>query len=158
MEKLYEVTCTHKGIKYWSLAEAESKADAINIGQNRVPFGSDWEATLIAVDGVRVESEEAEHTGVYDFTISGISADGYQYYCGMLEPERLDKQGQRTGKAFSLDVYHANEVSFLYLFSWIGGTPRNYKQIAKFKEEIISPAEVSDILKKYNLVEVETND
>lgn len=158
MEKLYEITCTHKGVKYWSIAEAESKTDAINIGQHRVPFGEDWEAALVAIDGVRVGTEEVERKGVYDFTISGISSDGYQYYCGMLEPERLDSHGLRIGKAFSLDVYHANEISFLYEFSWIGGTPRNYKQVAKFKEEIISPAEVTDILKKYRLVEVDTND
>lgn len=53
MEKLYEVTMTHRGQKYYCKVEADSKADAINQAQE-IGFGEDWKARLIAVDGVPV--------------------------------------------------------------------------------------------------------
>ena len=51
MEKLYEVTMTHRGQQYSCKVEAESKADAIAQAQE-IGLGEDWAAVLIAVDGV----------------------------------------------------------------------------------------------------------
>ena len=51
MEKLYKVTFTHRGQKYSTEVEADSKTDAIEQAKE-IDFGKDWEATLIAVDGV----------------------------------------------------------------------------------------------------------
>lgn len=53
MEKLYEVTMTHRGQQYRTEVKADSKADAIAQAQE-IGFGEDWEARLIAVDGVPV--------------------------------------------------------------------------------------------------------
>ena len=50
MEKLYEVTMTHRGERYCCKVEATSKADAIAQAQE-IGFGEDWEAVLIAIDG-----------------------------------------------------------------------------------------------------------
>ncbi len=53
MEKLYRVTFTHRGQKYQTEVEADSKTDAIDQAKE-IGFGEDWEAVLIAVDGVPV--------------------------------------------------------------------------------------------------------
>ena len=49
--------------------------------------------------------------GVYKFIVSGIDGNGYQYISGMLEPERLDSNGFRVGKAFSVEIYHDKNES-----------------------------------------------
>lgn len=53
MEKLYRVTFTHRGQEYKTEVEADSKADAIDQAME-IGFGEDWEAVLIAVDGIPV--------------------------------------------------------------------------------------------------------
>ena len=42
--------------------------------------------------------------GVYKLIVSGIDGNGYQYISGMLETERLDSNGFRVGKAFSVEI------------------------------------------------------
>lgn len=51
--------------------------------------------------------------GIYKLIVSGIDGNGFQYISGMLEPERLDSNGFRIGKAFSVEIYHGkmNRVS-----------------------------------------------
>lgn len=49
MEKLYKVTFTHRGQKYQTEVEADSKADALAQAQE-IGFGEDWEVQLIASD------------------------------------------------------------------------------------------------------------
>ena len=90
--------------------------------------------------------------GVYDFTVSGIDGNGFQYFTGMLEPERLDSHGLRIGKAFSVDLYHKQQKSELCTFSWIGGVPHNYKVIATFKGEILTESEIPALLERFNLL------
>lgn len=53
MEKLYRVTFSHRGQKYQTEVEANCKTDAIDKAKE-IGFGEDWEAVLIAVDGVSV--------------------------------------------------------------------------------------------------------
>lgn len=53
MEKVYEVTFTHRGQKYKTEVEAACKHDAIEQAKE-IGFGEDWEAVLISVDGVPV--------------------------------------------------------------------------------------------------------
>lgn len=93
-----------------------------------------------------------EIKGVYDFTISGIDGNGFQYYTGMLEPERLDAHGLRCGRAFSVDLDHRKQASALYTFNWIGGAPHAWKLVTSFKGEIIAPEEVAGLLQKYGLL------
>lgn len=50
-----------------------------------------------------------EIKGVYDFTISGIDGNGYQYMTGMLQPERLNSHGLRFGKAFDIGLDHKKQ-------------------------------------------------
>ena len=44
--------------------------------------------------------------GIYKLIVSGIDGNGFQYISGMLEPERMDSNGFRIGKAFSVEIYH----------------------------------------------------
>ncbi len=53
MEKLYRVTFTHRGQEYQTEVEADSKTDAIDQAME-IGFGEEWEAVLIAIDGVPV--------------------------------------------------------------------------------------------------------
>lgn len=46
--------------------------------------------------------------GIYKLIVSGIDGNGFQYISGMLEPERLDSNGFRIGKAFSVEIYHTS--------------------------------------------------
>lgn len=93
--------------------------------------------------------------GVYKLIVSGIDGNGYQYISGMLEPERLDSNGFRVGKAFSVDIYHSKNESSLWTFQWVGGAPRNWTHIKTFRDEIIGENEVQALLKKYGLISEE---
>lgn len=89
---------------------------------------------------------------IYDFTVSGIDGNGYQYMSGMLEPERLDDHGLRVGKAFSVDLYHKQQKSELCTFNWVHGCPKNWEVIAVFRDEIICESEIPGLLKRYELI------
>lgn len=93
--------------------------------------------------------------GVYKLTVSGIDGNGYQYISGMLEPERLDSNGFRVGKAFSVEIYHDKNESSLWTFQRVGGAPRNWTHIKTFRDEIIELSEVPALLKKYGLISEE---
>ena len=93
--------------------------------------------------------------GVYNLTVSGIDGNGYQYISGMLEPERLDSNGFRVGKAFSVEIYHDRNESSLWTFQRVGGAPRNWTHIKTFRDEIIGLSEVPALLKKYGLISEE---
>lgn len=93
--------------------------------------------------------------GVYKLTVSGIDSNGYQYISGMLEPERLDSNGFRVGRAFSVEIYHDKNESSLWTFYWCGGAPRNWTYIKTFRGEIIDESEVPALLKKYGLISEE---
>lgn len=93
--------------------------------------------------------------GVYKLTVSGIDENGYQYISGMLEPERLDSNGFRVGRAFSVEIYHDQNESSLWTFHWVGGAPRNWTYIKTFRDEIIGESEVPALLKKYGLISEE---
>ena len=93
-----------------------------------------------------------EINGVYDFTVSGIDGNGYQYMTGMLEPERLDSNGLRWGKAFDIGLDHAKQRTTISKFRWISGVPRFFETVAVLKGEIVTESEVSYLLEKYNLV------
>ncbi len=93
--------------------------------------------------------------GVYNLTVSGIDGNGYQYISGMLEPERLDSNGFRVGKAFSVEIYHDKNESSLWTFQRVGGAPRNWTHIKTFRDEIVDLSEVPALLKKYGLISEE---
>lgn len=94
-------------------------------------------------------------SGIYKLIVSGIDGNGFQYISGMLEPERLDSNGFRIGKAFSVEIYHGKNESSLWTFQWIGGAPHNWTRIKTFRAEIIELSEVPELLKKYGLISEE---
>ena len=98
------------------------------------------------------ETENMEIKGVYDFTVSGIDGNGYQYMTGMLEPERLDSHGLRFGKAFDIGLYHKQQKTTINRFVWLGGAPHNFETVAVIKGEIAVESEVPVLLKKYGLL------
>ena len=93
-----------------------------------------------------------EIKGVYDFTVSGIDGNGYQYMTGMLEIERLDSHGLRFGKAFNIGLDHKKQKTTISRFVWLGGVPHNFETVAVIKNEILTESEVPDLLKKYGLL------
>lgn len=93
-----------------------------------------------------------ELKGFYDFTVSGIDGNGYQYMTGMLEPERLDSHGMRCGKAFDIGLDHAKQRTTISKFRWISGVPCFFETVAVLKGEIVTESEVPYLLEKYNLV------
>lgn len=93
---------------------------------------------------------------IYKLIVSGIDGNGFQYISGMLEPERLDSNGFRIGKAFSVEIYHGKNESSLWTFQRIGGAPHNWTRIKTFRDEIIGLSEVPALLKKYNLISEDT--
>ena len=93
--------------------------------------------------------------GIYKLIVSGIDGNGFQYISGMLEPERLDSNGFRIGKAFSVEIYHGKNESSLWTFQWIGGAPHNWTRIKTFRAEIIELSEGPELLKKYGLISEE---
>lgn len=93
-----------------------------------------------------------EIKGVYDFTVSGIDGNGYQYMTGMLEPEWLDSHGLRCGKAFNIGLDHAKQRTTINRFAWLCGAPHNFETVAVLKGEIVGESEVADLLKKYDLL------
>ena len=101
------------------------------------------------------ENRRGDVKGVYKLIVSGIDGNGYQYISGMLEPERLDSQGFRVGKAFSVEIYHDKNESSLWTFQRVGGAPRNWTHIKTFRDEIIELSEVPALLKKYDLISEE---
>lgn len=58
MDKLYQVTFTHRCKKYEIILEADSKADAIAQAQE-IGFGEDFTARLVAIDGEPVNGMKA---------------------------------------------------------------------------------------------------
>lgn len=90
--------------------------------------------------------------GVFDFTVSNIGADGIQYYTGMLEPERLDANGMRTGKAFDITLDHLRQRTTISTFMWIGGAPHNWEVATVIKGEVFAESEVKGLLEKYGLI------
>lgn len=93
-----------------------------------------------------------EINGVYDFTVSGIDGNGFQYIDGMLEPERLNERGVRIGKAFTIQLYHNQQKTQIFTFDWVNGAPKNHNLVAELKGEIIAEIEVPGLLKKYNIL------
>lgn len=89
---------------------------------------------------------------IYDLTVSEIDGNGFQYICGMLEPERLSNYGLRIGRAFSFQLFHPKNKTELWTFEWIHGVPNNWKKIATFNDEIIAESEVEAILKRFSLL------
>lgn len=90
---------------------------------------------------------------IYNLTVSGIDGNGLQYISGMLEPERLDDRNLQNGKAFCFDIFHPKNKTELWTFEWAHGAPTDHKQIATFKDEIITESEIEAILTKYGLLE-----
>lgn len=97
-------------------------------------------------------ADSMEIEGVYDFTVSGIDGNGYQYMTGMLEPIRLDSNGLLEGRAFDIGLYHAKQITTISRFAWIHGAPHSWDTIATLKGEIVTESEVPDLLKKYGLL------
>ena len=85
--------------------------------------------------------------------VSEIYNNGEQYISGLLEEEKFDDLGLWNGvKAFIIDVNHKKQTSMVRTFIWLGGTPRNYKTIKVYKDEVVSVQETERILKECNLI------
>ena len=73
----------------------------------------------------------------YDYTHSAVDGNGVEYISFMLEPERIDGNGLRYGKAVHIDIDNKRQKTMVYTFDWIrvkirsyadGGTPIVYAE------------------------------
>lgn len=73
----------------------------------------------------------------YDYTHSAVDGNGVEYISFMLEPERIDGNGLRYGKAVHIDIDNKRQKTMVYTFDWIRGGPANHEKIVELKDEVV---------------------
>ena len=77
----------------------------------------------------------------YDYTHSAVDGNGVEYISFMLEPERIDGNGLRYGKAVHIDIDNKRQKTMVYTFDWIRGGPANHEKIVELKDEVVGDVE-----------------
>lgn len=87
----------------------------------------------------------------FDYTHSAVDGNGAEYITFMLEPERLDGNGLRYGKAVHIDIDNKRQKTTVYTFDWVRGCPTNHKRLAELKDEIVVDAEIPSLMKRLGI-------
>lgn len=87
----------------------------------------------------------------FDYTHSAVDGNGAEYITFMLEPERLDGNGLRCGKAVHIDIDNRRQKTTVYTFDWIRGGPANFKKIIELKDDIVGAAEVPSLMERLGI-------
>lgn len=87
----------------------------------------------------------------YDYTHSAVDGNGMEYISFLLEPERLDENGLRYGKAVHIDIDNKRQKSTVYIFDWMRGGPANHKMIAELKGEVLGDMEIPGLMKRLGI-------
>ena len=87
----------------------------------------------------------------FDYTHSAVDGNGAEYITFMLEPERLDGNGLRYGKAVHIDIDNKRQKTTVYTFDWVRGYPTNHKRLAELKDEIVVDAEIPSLMKRLGI-------
>ena len=87
----------------------------------------------------------------YDYTHSAVDGNGVEYITFMMEPEQLDGNGLRYGKAVHIDIDNKRQKTTVYTFGWIRGAPANHKKIAELKDEVVGDVEIPDLMERLGI-------
>ena len=87
----------------------------------------------------------------YDYTHSAVDGNGLEYISFLLEPERLDGNGLRCGKAVHIDIDNRRQKSTVYTFDWIHGGPANHEKIAELKDEVVGDVEIPGLMDRLGI-------
>lgn len=87
----------------------------------------------------------------YDYIHSNIDGNGVEYISFLLEPERLDGNGLRCGKAVHIEIDNRRQKTMVYTFDWIRGAPSNHKKIVELKDEVVGDAEIPSLMKRLGI-------
>ena len=87
----------------------------------------------------------------YDYTHSAVDGNGVEYISFMLEPERIDGNGLRYGKAVHIDIDNKKQKTTVYTFDWIRGGPANHEKIVERKDEVVGDVEVPDLMERLGI-------
>lgn len=91
----------------------------------------------------------------YDYTHSAVDGNGVEYISFMLEPERLERNELRYGKAVHIDIDNRRQKTTVYTFDWIHGAPANHKKIAELKDEVVGDVEIPSLMERLGIEVVE---
>lgn len=87
----------------------------------------------------------------YDYTHSAADGNGMEYISFLLEPEKIDENGLRYGKAVHIDIDNRRQKSTVYTFDWIRGGPANHKRIAELKDEVVGDVEIPGLMERLGI-------
>lgn len=87
----------------------------------------------------------------YNYTHSKIGTDGTEYISFLTQPERLDSNGLRLGKAIHIDIDHKKQTTKVFKFHWIRGCPRDFELVKVLKDEVITDSEVPELMRKLGI-------
>lgn len=87
----------------------------------------------------------------YDYTHSAVDGNGMEYISFLLEPEKIDENGLRYGKAVHIDIDNRRQKSTVYTFDWIRGGPANHKRIAELKDEVVGDVEIPRLMERLGI-------
>lgn len=87
----------------------------------------------------------------YDYTHSAVDGNGVEYISFMLEPERIDGNGLRYGKAVHIDIDNKRQKTMVYTFDWIRGGPANHEKIVELKDEVVGDVEIPDLMERLGI-------
>ena len=87
----------------------------------------------------------------YDYTHSAVDGNGVEYISFMLEPERIDGNGLRYGKAVPIDIDNKRQKTMVYTFDWIRGGPANHEKIVELKDEVVGDVEIPDLMERLGI-------
>lgn len=87
----------------------------------------------------------------YGYIHSDVDGNGMEYISLMLEPERIDENGLRCGKAVRIDTDNKKQKTTVYAFGWMRGAPANHMKIAELNDEIIGDVEIPGLMKRLGI-------
>ena len=87
----------------------------------------------------------------FDYTHSAVDGNGAEYITFMLEPERLDGNGLRYGKAVHIDIDNKRQKTTVYTFDWIRGGPANHEKIVELKDEVVGDVEIPNLMERLGI-------
>lgn len=116
----------------------------------RKKSATDYKALLSEREGVGDAGGDGMRFG-FDYTHSAVDGNGVEYITFMLEPERLDGNGLRYGKAVHIDIDNKRQKTTVYTFDWIRGGPANHEKIAELKDDVVGDVEISGLMERLGI-------
>lgn len=87
----------------------------------------------------------------YGYTHSAVDGNGLEYVSFLLEPERLDENGLRFGKAVHIDIDNRRQKTTVYTFDWVRGGPTNHKMVCELKDDVVGDVEIPGLMERIGI-------